>query len=143
MSRGLRNRDFQSPVPRREYVERIFSPPYEIQYRGNMDHKKKGREQKDRIDNSVFSLLICEMITNEVVNEAADYSEFMQSVIRQEPDYVVGHLLGFAAAYLEIVRIPNLTLFRSLTMTPFSMMTRTPLIEKTKTLSLKSQTPQL
>jgi len=44
------------------------------------------------------------MITNDIVNEAAEYSEFMQSVIRQEPDYVVGHLLGFAAAYLEIVR---------------------------------------
>jgi len=70
-----------------------------------MDHKKRGREQKERIDNSVFSLLICEMIANEIVSEAADYSEFMQSVMRQEPDYVVGHLLGFAAAYLEIVRI--------------------------------------
>ena len=103
MSRGLRNRDFQSPPPRREYVERIFSPPYEIQFRGNIDLKKKGKEQRDRIDNSVFSLLICEMIANDLVSEAADYSEFMQSVIRQEPDYIIGHLLGFAAAYLEIV----------------------------------------
>jgi hypothetical protein len=82
MSRGLRNRDFQSPPPRREYVERIFSPPYEIQYRGNIDQKKRGREQKERIDNSVFSLLICEMIAKEIANEAVDYSEFMQSVIR-------------------------------------------------------------
>ena len=56
------------------------------------------------MDNSVFSLLISEMIANEIANEAVDYSEFMQSVIRQEPDFVVGHLLGFAAAYLEIVR---------------------------------------
>jgi hypothetical protein len=104
MSRGLKNRDFQSPPPRREYIERIFSPPYEIQFRGNVDQKKKGKDQKERIDNSIFSMLICEMISHELVNEAADYSEFMQSVIRQEPDYIIGHLLGFSAAYLEIVR---------------------------------------
>jgi hypothetical protein len=47
------------------------------------------------------------MISHELVNEAADYSEFMQSVIRQEPDYIIGHLLGFSAAYLEIVRPLN------------------------------------
>jgi hypothetical protein len=54
------------------------------------------------------------MLTNDLVNEAVDYSEFMQSVIRQEPDYIIGHLLGFASCYLEIVIIylSNLSLGR-------------------------------
>jgi hypothetical protein len=43
------------------------------------------------------------MIANDLVSEAADYSEFMQNVIRQEPDFITGNLLAFAAAYLEIV----------------------------------------
>ena len=50
-----------------------------------------------------MSLHVCEQLVNDLVLEAAMKSEFMQNVLRQEPDYIISGLLSFAGAYLDMV----------------------------------------
>ena len=83
MSRGKQRNDMYQPgSPLPKYQERVFSPPYEIVVKQVVDQKKRNQEQRDRVENSLMSFHVCEQLVLDLITEAQEKSEFMQSVLR-------------------------------------------------------------
>jgi hypothetical protein len=58
-------------------ADRVYSPPYEIVVKQVVDQKKRNCEQRERIENSWMSMVVCEQMINDLISEAAMKSEFM------------------------------------------------------------------
>ena len=58
-------------------ADRVYSPPYEIVVKQVVDQKKRTCEQRERIENSWMSMVVCEQMINDLISEAAMKSEFM------------------------------------------------------------------
>jgi DNA-binding sugar fermentation-stimulating protein len=109
-TRQLRNQDRESPsklamgrLNDSGSVERVYTPQYEIQIKRVVDQKKRNKEAQDLLAQTLQSLLVCDAIAKQIANEAVVESEFMQSVKKQEPEFIVGHTLVSTVMYLNLV----------------------------------------
>lgn len=95
------------PVRLNEYgvVEKVYTPAFEISIKRVVDQKKRNKEAQDLLTTTLQSLLVCDLIAKEVADEAVVASEFLTSVKKQEPEFIVGHTLVSAVMYMNLVGV--------------------------------------
>ena len=104
MSRHVRHRrESNSPDIRGLQQNKLYTPQFEFAKKA-VDQKKRTQEARTLVETTQPSLLIAEMVIKHMVSEAVEYSEFMQSIKRQEPGFIIGHTLVSTVMYLNLVR---------------------------------------
>lgn len=105
MSRHARHRrESSSPDVRGFQASKLYTPQFEFAKR-TVDQKKRTQEARALVESTHTAMLIAELVIKQMASEAVEYSEFMQSIKRQEPGFIIGHTLVSTVMYLNLVSI--------------------------------------